>query len=178
MMKMAEATLSERAGYLYRRLLLLQRLFTASDEEADWTGTGDKRQDMAVRAGIRELLEELTEHARLLTQVPFPLKEWRVGDGPDDERWRALTEIERRELLSMMSGYEDLITWAEDVAQGNGNSPGEAAAAESRTLRRTPLDGRPREYLKAERERLSRVRKDMGFLERRQIGPNGTRPLL
>lgn len=154
MMKTSEATLAERVGYLYRRLLLLQRLFHIPDggERADWLDTGDDTADLALLAGIRDVLEELTEHARILTTIPFPLMEWRPGDGPDDERWRALTEVERRELLSILSGYEKLITWGERVTH---------QGADHDLPREAP------EYLDAERARVIRFREEMGFLERR-----------
>jgi hypothetical protein len=60
-----------------------------------------------------------------------------------------LTELERREVSSMVSGYENLIVWGEAGANGNR----EAA-----------------DYLKAERTRLGRFRQEMGFLERRRNG--------
>jgi hypothetical protein len=98
---------------MYRRLLLLQRLFQPPKDadEGDPPGTDDAARDMAVGAAVREVLDELTEHARLLTTIPFPLCEWRPGDAGDDQRWRALTEVERREMVSLVAGYDDLITW-------------------------------------------------------------------
>src|SRR5262245_58556563 len=115
-MKRVEPSLRERAGRMYRRLLLLQRLFQPPREgEDEPLGTDDAARDMAVGAAVREVLDELTEHARLLTTIPFPLCEWRPGDPGDDERWRALTEVERREIVSLVAGYDDLITWAENM---------------------------------------------------------------
>ena len=70
----------------------------------------------------------------------------RERSGPDDERWRALTELERREVASMVSGYEGLITWSESSAREHDAS----------------------DYLKAERTKLGRFRQEMGFLERRR----------
>ncbi len=173
MMKNSEATLGERAGHLYRRLLLLERLFQIPDgsDHAEWLGTGDRATDLVLCAGIREVLEELTEDARILTTVPFPLMEWRPGDGPDDERWRALTEVERRELLSIVSGYEKLISWGERVTR-HGIDPAESSEPASGTAVGHPrllsrdLDQAP-EYLNAERARVLRFREEMGFLERR-----------
>jgi len=101
---------------------------------------------VALSAAVSEILDELTEHAELLTTIPFPISEWQRGDGPDDERWRALTELERREVASMVSGYEGLITWSESSARGR-----EAT-----------------DFLKGERTRLGRFRQEMGFLERRR----------
>src|SRR5262245_27600566 len=151
-MKDLEPTLKERAEQLYRRLLLLQRLFrTASaGDDADWVETGDKGRNVALCAAIRDVLDELAEHARMLTLIPPPLNEWRPGDGPQDERWRALSELERREVLSIASGYENLISWSEGMVAG---------ALESQEVT---------EYLKAERARLERFRGEMSFLENRR----------
>src|SRR5262249_58472701 len=119
-MKVLELTLKERAEQLYRRLLLLQRLFrTASaDDDAEWMDAGDKGPSVTLCAAIRDVLDEVAEHARILTLIPLPLNEWRPGDGPQDERWRALTELERREVLSIASGYENLIAWSERMVRG------------------------------------------------------------
>ena len=152
MIKTSEATLNERAGYVYRKLLLLQRLFQVSseNENADWLDAGEPARNLALCSGILEVLDDLAEQARVLTTVPFPLKEWRAGDRADDERWRALTEVERREVLSIVSCYEDLITWCESLTE----SPQNPSAIE---------------HLKSERTRLARFRQEVGFLERRQI---------
>jgi hypothetical protein len=157
---------------MYRRLLLLQRLFHAprEDDEDQSTGTDDAARDMAVGAAVREVLDELTEHARLLTTIPFPLCEWRPGDSCDDERWRALTEVERREMLSLVAGYDDLITWAENMTSGEMELAalvevgGGAAPAAGRPSRRTQEAA---EYLKAERARIRRFHQDMALLSRR-----------
>lgn len=174
MITSSEATLTQRAGYLYRRLLLLQRLFQVSGEsdDASWLGASGEACDLALCTGIREVLDELTEQARVFTTVPFPLSEWRPGDGADDERWRALTEFERREVLSIVSGYEALITWGEELsghetdlaerAEHDGNT-----ALISRRLPRKPIGSA--DYLRAERARVARFRQEMGFLERRRI---------
>jgi hypothetical protein len=147
-MKTVELTLKERAGRMYRQLLILQRLFQRSREadDVEWIGAADRSKDIALCAAVTEILDELTEHAELLTTIPFPISEWQPGDGPDDERWRALTELERREVASMVSGYEGLITWSEAGARGR-----EAT-----------------DFLKGERTRLGRFRQEMGFLERRR----------
>jgi len=147
-MKTVEPTLKERAGRMYRQLLILQRLFYRSREadEVEWIAAGEHSRDVALCAAVTEILDELTAHAEILTTIPFPISEWQPGDGPDDERWRALTELERREVSSMVSSYEGLITWSESSARGR-----EAT-----------------DYLKAERTRLGRFREEMGFLERRR----------
>jgi hypothetical protein len=174
MMKSSDATLVERAGYLYRQLLLLQRLFQVSGEsdDASWLGTSSEASDLALCTGIREVLDELTEQARVFTTLPFPLREWRPGDGADDERWRALTEFERREVLSLVSGYEALITWGEELLCDESELPkrtesdGSAVVVRSRKSPRKPIGP---DYLQAERARVARFRQEMGFLERRRI---------
>jgi hypothetical protein len=147
-MKTVELTLKDRAGRMYRQLLILQRLFLRSREadDVEWVGSGDHARDVQLCEAVSEMIDELTGHAELLTTIPFPISEWQPGDGPDDERWRALTELERREVASMVSGYEGLISWSETGARGH-----EAA-----------------DYLKAERTKLGRFRQEMGFLERRR----------
>jgi hypothetical protein len=149
-MKTVELTLKERAGRMYRQLLILQRLFQRSREadDVEWAGSGDHPRDVALCMAVSEILDELTEHAEILTTIPFPISEWQRGDGPDDERWRALTELERREVSSMVTGYEGLITWSESSTRGH----------------------EANDYLKAERTRLGRFRQEMGFLERRRNG--------
>jgi hypothetical protein len=157
-MKTVEPTLKERAGRMYRQLLILQRLFQRAQEadDVEWIGAADRSKDIALCAAVSEILDELADHAEILTTIPFPISEWQPGDGPDDERWRALTELERREVASMVSGYEGLITWSESSARGR-----EAT-----------------DYLKAERTRLGRFRQEMGFLERRrQLSQNGSADL-
>jgi hypothetical protein len=167
-MKILEPTLRDRAEQLYRRLLLLQRLFrTASaDDDADWIDAGDKGRNVALCAAIRDVLDELAEHARILTLIPLPLNEWRPGDGSQDERWRALTELERREVLSIASGYENLITWSEQMVRGaNLTDP---CAGEGQDQNPAQETREATEYLKAERARLDRFRGEMSFLERRR----------
>jgi hypothetical protein len=142
---------------MHRRLLLLQRLFQ-SPNDADLTDlleSGDEPSDPGLRAAIRELIDELTEQARVLTSIPAPISEWQPGDTSDDERWRGLTEIERREVLAIVSGYENLIAWGEEFARRPGLPPQKIHEA--------------CEYLRAERARLGRFRQEMGFLERRRF---------
>ena len=174
-MKAVEPSLKERAGLMYRRLLLLQHLFHARDEDPDTPDRDECVADAELGAAVREVLDELTEHARLLTSIPSPISEWRPGDARDDERWRALTEVERREVLALASGYDNLITWAEQMADGQM----ELAAllemsGESVGGQRPPrLAGSPRDavdYLKAERTRVARFRQEMRFLTRRTPG--------
>jgi len=147
-MKTVELTLKERAGRMYRQLLILERLFQRSRDadDVEWMAGGDHSRDVALCAAVSEILTELTRHAEILTEIPFPICEWQPGDGPDDERWRALTELERREVASMVSGYEGLINWSESSSRGHDAS----------------------DYLKAERTKLGRFRQEMGFLERRR----------
>jgi hypothetical protein len=171
----SEATLVQRAGYLYRHLLVLRRVFEGADENdgGDWLAAGGATEATALRDGIREMLLELTEQARILTTVPLPIREWRPGDGADDERWRALTEMERREVLSLVTGYENLIAWAEGQAHPRiegGERHEQRGGDVVLALRKSQRDGNEAtEYLKGERARVARFRQDMGFLDRRRI---------
>ena len=148
MKRTSEATLVERAGFLYRQLLLLQRVFPDASEDARSLPFGDDGDARSLCYGVREVLNQLAEEARVLTTVPLPIGHWRPGDTADDERWRALTEIERREVASMLAGYETLI-----------------ALIEREPFRNT---SEARETLQVERTRLTRFRQDMGFLDRRR----------
>jgi hypothetical protein len=161
MPRLSQATLGQRTGYLYRHLLLIRRLFPTHEEQdaSEWFAADADGEATAMRGAVRDVLDELAEHAQVLTTVPFPIREWQPGDGPDDERWRALTEVERREVLALVSAYDDLITWAERQTKPR-------------------LDVPPREqdqaaqYLQAERARVARFRRDMAFLEKRRIAEN------
>ena len=148
MKRTSEATLVERAGFLYRQLLLLQRVFPDISEDSQALPFGDDGDARSLCYGVREVLNQLAEEARVLTAVPLPIGHWRPGDGADDERWRALTEIERREITSLLAGYETLI-----------------ALIEHEPFRNT---SEAREILQIERARLTRFRQDMGFLDRRR----------
>ena len=143
----AEATLQERTGGMYRRLLLLQCLFapTRDADDSSWLASGDQAKDAALCAAIREIVDELTAQALALTSVPFPLSEWRPGDSPDDNRWGGLTELERRDLLSMISGYERLLSWGRGVhpeSLGRQRKPAGAAPRPQRLGRWTGCVGR------------------------------------
>lgn len=151
MKRTSEATLVERAGFLYRQLLLLQRVFPDASEDSRSLPFGDDGDARSLCYGVREVLNQLAEDARVLTTVPLPIANWRPGDTADDERWRALTEIERREIASLLAGYEALI-----------------ALIEHEPFRNT---SEVRETLQAERARLARFRQDMGFLDRRRPSP-------
>jgi hypothetical protein len=148
MKRTSEATLVERAGFLYRQLLLLQRVFPDASEDTRSLPFGDDGDARSLCFGVREVLNRLAEEARLLTTVPIPIAHWRPGDTADDERWRALTEVERREISSLVAGYETLI-----------------ALVEREPFRNT---SEAREVLQVERARLARFRQDMGFLDRRR----------
>ena len=176
-MKIVEPTLLERAGRMYRRLLILQRLFHHRHEsdEGEAIGGGDRARDAAFSAAISEVLDELTEHAEVLTSIPFPIGEWQAGNGPDDERWRAVTEVERREMLSMLAGYERLISWAEQNACGSAGVADRVEPAGGRIAMQPPADVaivpqrcEAKDYLSAERTRVGRFRQEMSFLERRR----------
>jgi hypothetical protein len=162
----SDVTLAERAGHLYRQLILLKRVFDSGDDQP--APPLDDAESSALHGAIREVLVQLAEHARILTTVPFPINDWRPGDGADDERWRALTEVERRELLSLVSAHEELINFVERNssqpvvreldASGRGPRPSPRATPEMT------------EILRAERARVTRFRQDMSFLDRRGLG--------
>lgn len=176
-MKRVEPTLKERAGRMYRQLLLLQRLFQPrlGDDDGAEPGPDDRARDRVFGAAVREVLDELTEHAQLVTSLPFPISEWRPGDASDDERWRALTAVERREVVSLVSGYENLISWAEDEVTRGQMEVASLVSVSGHSANQQP-PGRSLQrasdaasYLKAERARIKRFRQDMGFLNRQPI---------
>ena len=169
-MKILEPTLKDRAGQLYRRLLLLQRLFrsASADDDSDVMDAGDKGRSVALSAAIRDVLDELAEHARVLTLVPIPINEWRAGDSARDERWRALTELERREVLSMVSGYANLIAWGERMVRAATVASPPTAENQGRSLPQEIREAT--EFLNTERVRLDRFRGEMSFLEIRRNG--------
>jgi hypothetical protein len=177
-MRIGEPTLKERADHLYRRLLLLQRVFPASrevdPEDVEWLGAGTGTQSVALCGAIREVLDELIGHAKALTTVPLPLSEWRPGDKSDDERWRALTELERREVMSLLASYENLVSWVEAVTRRAPvlAGPGELNPWGIDIHSPEPPQGvrEGMEYLKAERARIDRFRHEMGFLDKRRNG--------
>jgi hypothetical protein len=127
MKRTSEATLVERAGFLYRQLLLLQRVFPDMSEDTQSPPFGDDGDARSLCDGVSEVLNRLA----------------------DDERWRALTKIERREIASLLEGYETLITLIEHEPFRNTSEA--------------------RDVLQAERERLARFRQDLGFLDRRRL---------
>ncbi len=155
-MKTVEPTLKERVSYMYRQLVLLQQLFQVSRqvEDVEWLATGGASRDLALCSGIRELLEDLAKHAQLLSSTPFPVSDWRPGDGPDDARWRGLTEIEVREVLAMLSNYETLVAWGEKQTGFHARGP---SAGSQDT-----------EYLKDQRAQIERFRRELGFLEKQR----------
>jgi len=171
-MTTALPTLRERSGQLYRRLLLLQRLFPPQEDgDASASGVDDESRDASFAAAIREVLDELTEHARLISLAPFPISQWRPGDRPDDERWRALTEVERREVRALVAAYERLISWAEEATRCqlelaalvavSGNPAGHLPVSPEHGTRNA-ID-----YLKAERVRVGRFCQELSFVLRR-----------
>ena len=112
-MDTGETALRDRAARMYRRLIVLERLFqvaVACQDEVESSEDGDGGEHgIAFCEGVRELLGELVQDAKVLTLVPLPMAEWRPGDRPDDERWCPVTEVERREVMQLLSGYEALI---------------------------------------------------------------------
>jgi len=162
-MKTVEPTLKERASYMYRLLVLLQQLFQVSRqvEDVEWLATGANSRDLALCTGIKELLDDLSKHAQVLTAAPFPISDWRPGDGPDDARWRGLTEIEVREVLAMLANYENLVSWGEKFT-------GSAVAVFP------PRPGLPGSHeatdlLKGHRAQIERFRRELGFLEKQRV---------
>jgi hypothetical protein len=171
-MKQAEPSLKERVGRIHRRLLLLQQMFQPPRDDEDPFDATDRASHAALSAAVREVLDELTEHARVLTSVPYPISEWRPGDTRDDERWRALTEVERREVLSLVSGYDNLIGWAEQMAGGQLELASlievSGGNLTNQRLAYPPVSAHEAtDYLKAERARVSRFHQEMRFLNRR-----------
>ena len=77
-MKSGSPSLIERVERMHRQLLLLQRLFQVprDGEPIEWLTSGDESKDVAFSAAIRELIDELTEHAHVLTSIPAPISEW------------------------------------------------------------------------------------------------------
>ncbi len=112
-MDTGEPTLRDRATRMYRRLIVLERLFqvaVARQDDVEFSKDGDDgERGIAFCEGVRELLGELVQDAKTFTSVPLPMAEWRPGDRPDDERWCPVTEVERREVMQLLSGYEALI---------------------------------------------------------------------
>lgn len=158
-MKTVEPTLKERVSYMYRLLVLLQQLFQVSRQvdDVEWLASGGASRDLALCSGIRELLEDLARHAQVLTSAPFPISDWRPGDGPDDARWRGLTEIEVREVLAMLSNYESLVAWGEKQTGFHARPPSAAA--------------HDTDYLKDQRAQIERFRRELGFLEKQRAIP-------
>ena len=173
-----EPTLKERASYMYRLLVLLQQLFQVSRqlEDVDWLATGSNSRDLALCAGVRELLEDLATHAQILTSTPFPVSDWRPGDSADDTRWRGLTEIEVREVLAMLANYESLVAWGEKVT-ANLPEPGSRATDTPVAIfqaRAVPSPGagvlhEGADYLKDQRAQIERFRRELAFLDKRRV---------
>ena len=75
-------------------------------------------------------------------------------------------------MSSLVSGYEALITWGEELTCHGFDlvertEPGGDLDRPSRKPPRNPQGAA--DYLKAERARVARFRQDMGFLDRRRI---------
>ena len=171
-MKHVEPTLKERVSYMYRLLVLLQQLFQVSRqiEDVEWLATGVNSRDLALCTGVRELLEDLSKHAQILTLAPFPISDWRPGDSADDARWRGLTEIEVREVLAMLSNYETLVSWAEKLtgapAEFGGRSASDNAVAIFQARNSASLSHESADYIKSQRAQIERFRRELGFLEK------------
>ena len=174
-MKTVEPTLKERVSYMYRLLVLLQQLFQVSRqvEDVEWLATGGNSRDLALCTGVRELLEDLANHAQILTAAPFPISDWRPGDGPDDARWRGLTEIEVREVLAMLANYETLVAWGEkltgNATEFGGRSGNDNAVAIFQARSASMGSHEAAEYLKGQRAQIDRFRRELGFLEKQRV---------
>ena len=166
------ASLLDRAHRMHRRLVLLQSLFEPPPEDDDGSlASADKSRSQALTAAIREILDGLTEDAQTLTTVPSPLSEWRPGDTAGDDRWRALTEIERRDVLALVASCEHLISWGESFTEWVAGASAPALTGTIGPRLAAPLApeiGEAAELLKTERARLNRLQHEMGFLERRR----------
>ena len=105
-MSSSDLTLQDRARRAYQRLLILKRVFQGTglldEPEVDESEAG-------LREGVRDMLAELAEDARIMSAVPVPFSEWRSGDGQNDERWRTISQLERREVRQLVRAYEELI---------------------------------------------------------------------
>ena len=177
-MSATEPTLLERVNRMYRRLLLLQCLF--EQHRSDDTGliaTGDSEKDTGLSLAISEVVNEVAGQARVLTCVPQPISDWRLGDGPDDDRWRGLTDLERRDLWSVVSGYENLLAWAEQfVNRASARDSQERAGSALASAVVSMEIHEAVEHLEHERSRLSRLKQDVSFLERVVALPRSSGP--
>ena len=172
------ASLLDRALRMHRRLVLLQSLFEPNPKGEDGCPASDedrppssKQRSEALTAAIREILDGLAEDAQTLTTVPPPLSQWRPGDAAGDERWRPLTELERRDVLALVASCEHLVSWGESFTQWVSGARGLALTGTTGPRLATPVPAEideAGEMLKAERARLDRLRHEMGFLERRR----------
>ena len=77
-----------------------------------------------------------------------------------------MTDIERRDVLSLASAYESLIAGWEGQ-EGRCADLMDQSDVPRRIRRLRP--GTTSDYLEAERARIARFRRDMAFLERRRI---------
>ena len=166
------ASLLDRAHRMHRRLVLLQSLFEpAPDGEDGGLEPGDRSQSRALTAAIREILDGLAEDAHTLTPIPSPLSQWRPGDAAGDDRWRPLTEIERRDVLALVASCEYLVSWGESFTQWVAGANAQALTGTTGLRLAAPVAPEiteAAELLQAERTRLNRFRHEMGFLERRR----------
>jgi hypothetical protein len=168
----SDASLLDRAQRMHRRLVLLQSLFEAAPEGEDGgPEPAEKSRSQALTAAIREILDGLTEDAHTLTTVPAPLSQWRPGDVAGDERWRPLTEIERRDVLALVASCEYLVSWGESFTEWVAGAGAQALTGTTGLRLAAPVAPEiteATELLQAERARLNRFRHEMGFLERRR----------
>lgn len=166
------ASLLDRALRMHRRLVLLQNLFESVPKGEDGSpATDEQLKNQALTAAIREILDGLADDAQTLTTVPSPLSQWRPGDAAGDERWRPLTELERRDVLALVASCEHLVSWGESFTQWVSGARLLAPTGTTGPRLATPVPAEideATEMLRAERARLDRLRQEMGFLERRR----------
>ncbi len=110
-------TQRDRALRLYRRLLVLERVFRNTN------GTHHEQETSAsedsLREGIQSMLAELAEDARIVSTVPHPRSDRPQGDDHFDDRSEEerhpLSHLERREIQQIVRAYEELIDYFDSL---------------------------------------------------------------
>ena len=110
-MDTTELAPQDRARRMYGRLLVLDRVFQRiGDQRQEPEADGSKR---AFREGVRDMLAELAEDARIVATAPCASDGWRPREEPLDEQWRSISQLERREVRRLVRAYENLIEYCE-----------------------------------------------------------------
>ena len=110
-------TQRDRALRLYRRLLVLERVFQNTN------GTHHEQETSAsedsLREGIQGMLAELAEDARIVSTVPHPGSDRHQGDDHVDDRLdeerHSLSHLVRREIQQIVRSYEELIDYFDSL---------------------------------------------------------------